>query len=219
MKEVLEALDTYGLPRWTILLLAAAAIIAALIAALAALSVARFNARAALATARETAHREDRKSLVAPLLPYVRLCTAVAFEISDARPDSQDVGVQSRVWRQRLEAATPKMKIWIGDADLYAAVGYFGLVRQTLERALSNCEQSGSVSDFSAAQQAAVDLQRMSAIVETAAEGYVSQVSGISREAKRRLERLTRTRWVTWRGYRYIYWPPSAIRNLQWRKR
>jgi hypothetical protein len=218
MKELVDAVASYGLPGWTIIVLGGGAIVAALITALQAIVIAAVNARAARLLAADTAHREHRLAAVKAVLKHVRSCTTLAFEIDGATPGSDDGAAQCAGWLQRLNQLTPQRRTWLSDAELAAALGSFSHSLRRLERALSDCAASGSQANFVLVRKAAHTLKEASAIAEMAAEGYAFGVSRISRQAKRRLQRFIGQRWITWRNHRYFYWPPLALRR-QWSSR
>jgi hypothetical protein len=212
MKEVVDAIGSYNLPIWIVIIIGGGTIIAAMITALQAIVVASINARAARAAAVDAAHREHRVSTAKTILEHVRGCTTLAFEIDDScTPSDEQAVLQRQVWLQRLKEMTPQTKTWVTDAALSAALGAFRRSRQQLERALSPSGVSGPPADFSLVRKAARTLKETSAIAEMAVEGYAFGVSRISRQAKRRLQRLTGERWVIWGNHRYFYWPPSRI--------
>jgi hypothetical protein len=210
-EAISNAIAALGLPAWAILVIGAGTIVAAIITALQAIVVAAINARATRLNAIDMAHREHRLSLTKPILAHVRGCTSLTFQVSGgAAATADEMIVQSKVWLQSLQEIAPRARTWVTDAELSVALDFFGKRLRAFEQALMNLAKSSASIDFSSVEQAARGLQKASEVTEMAVEGYAFGVSRISRQAKRRLQRYMRTRWVTLRNQRYTYWPLSV---------
>jgi hypothetical protein len=175
---MLELAASYGLPGWAVLIIGAGTIVAALIAFLEAVIVAGITARSARRLALDTAHRERREEIAAPLLKRVRARADVAWDASKYSGSDARQPVQEFVsdLLARHDAVQVTSAVYLPTDNVIRVWGHWtrtvGDFRATCEAVTMQGNDPGSIAAGKIAV-AGKNMLRAAAMMEAALDAYV----------------------------------------------
>jgi hypothetical protein len=191
-QDFIDFLNRYGLPGWTVIVIGAGTIVASLIGALNAWSVAWFNVRASRLLEASTANREHRLAASKPTLEYARTVLPLVGLLRQAtlsgpgevhRWTGQSLPELQHEWALgRLRDLVDINRLYFNpDPDVRRAHWLLVFTRDTLAAALERGADKAEVAEAVEGMLTAISA------VEWAVEGYVFRIPSSSRKSRLRV--------------------------------
>lgn len=208
----MKVAEGYGLPGWAILIIGAGTIVAALISAIQAVTVAFINARANQRLAIENAHRVRRAEEVATLntlaarcihlansLVLARLSRRSTEEIRQIFIEYQALGrAASQELKQNVSSPIPLPTLKFGIALGHGMISLDRSIKEALETS-SDVDLTTAAKDIDVLAQEALHL---ASAYQYALDGYIFGLKTRTRAAEWMVRKIRFRRWVRRRSSR-----------------